>query len=114
MNAKKLFLGLLTATVVITPFATLKPASATDDVANSTINPTHGQTEMLLIAQAKGGGKNKEHTSNARPSTQEKHQKGQANKKKAQENKVYKQAKKSSKNKNLDKKTILKNTNNKN
>ncbi len=32
MNARQLFFGLLTATVVLTPFATLKPASATEQL----------------------------------------------------------------------------------
>ena len=34
MNARQLFFGLLTATVVLTPFATLKPASATKQSNN--------------------------------------------------------------------------------
>lgn len=34
MNAKRLFSGLLTATVVLAPFATLKPASATEQFNN--------------------------------------------------------------------------------
>jgi hypothetical protein len=104
MNAKKLFLGLLTATVVIIPFATSKPASASNNVSNSTFTPVHGLTGMLLMAKGKG----KAHTSNARPSTQEKHQKGQANKQNAQDNKLFQEAKKSSKYKNLSKDTIMK------
>jgi ribosomal protein S12 len=54
MNAKKLLIGLLTATVVITPFANLQPASATDNVTNSTVTPIQGQTGMLLMAKGKG------------------------------------------------------------
>jgi guanyl-specific ribonuclease Sa len=37
MNARQLFFGLLTATVVFTPFATLKPASATEQSNNQLI-----------------------------------------------------------------------------
>jgi guanyl-specific ribonuclease Sa len=55
MNAKKLFLGLLTATVVLTPFATLQPASA-GPRRNSTgdIQPTiskdsvHHRTKVVI------------------------------------------------------------------
>ena len=45
MNVRKFFFGLLTATVVLTPFATLKPASATEQFNNQ------------LIAQALSPGK---------------------------------------------------------
>lgn len=48
MNAKRLFLGLLTATVVLTPLAALKPASAkTITIANPKAN---------LIARGGGAG----------------------------------------------------------
>ena len=103
MNAEKLLsLGLLTVMVVTTPFATFNSANATDNIANSTVTPTHGQTEMLLA-----GNQKKEHTSNARPSTAEKHQKGEKAKKEAQINKAFKAAKlKDSK---LSKDTFLRN-----
>ena len=45
MNVRQFFFGLLTATVVMTPFATLKPASATEHFNNQ------------LIAQALSPGK---------------------------------------------------------
>lgn len=53
MNAKKLFLGLVTATVLMTPFATIQSASATDNIANSTVTAIDGQTEMLLAKGSK-------------------------------------------------------------
>jgi hypothetical protein len=107
MNAKKLLLGLLTATLVIIPFATLQPASATDNVTNSTVTPIHGQTGMLLMAKGKGKSQKKEHTSNARPSTAEKHQKGEKAKKDAQKNKSFQAAKKKGKYAKLSKTTIM-------
>jgi hypothetical protein len=102
MNARQLFFGLLTATVIITPFATFKPASATDNVANNTVTPIDGQTEMLLMAKG--------HTSNQSPSNREKHQKGEKAKKDAQINKEFKEAKK--KNPKLSKDTFLRNRKN--
>jgi hypothetical protein len=58
MNAKKLFLGLVTATVLMTPFATIQPASATDNIANSTVTAIDGQPEMLLAKGSKPKPKN--------------------------------------------------------
>ena len=110
MNARQLFFGLLTATVIITPFATFKPASATDNVTNNTVTPIHGQTEMLLMAKGGKADKNKEHTSNQSPSNAEKHQKGQKAKIDAQTNKEFKKAKK--KNSKLSKDTFLRNRKN--
>jgi guanyl-specific ribonuclease Sa len=54
MNAKKLFLGLLTATVVIIPFATLKPASAELTRRNSTgaIQQTISKDRLSPAAKA--------------------------------------------------------------
>ena len=62
MNVKKLWLGLLTATLVITPFTTFN-ASATERITNSTVTPIDGQTEMLLMAKGKKTDQKKEHTS---------------------------------------------------
>lgn len=54
MNSRQLFFGLLTATVVLAPFATLNPVSA--------------QSKKVV-----GG-----HSSSKSPSNQEKHQQGEA------------------------------------
>jgi hypothetical protein len=49
MNAKGLFFGFLTATLALTPLATLKPASAVEQFNQQTIQSAH--TEANLIAQ---------------------------------------------------------------
>lgn len=49
MNAKGLFFGFLTATLVLPPVATLKPASAVEQFNHQTIQSAH--TKANLIAR---------------------------------------------------------------
>jgi hypothetical protein len=74
---------------------------ANANVGTTAITPIDRQAETMLLA---GKGKKSEHTSNARPSTANKHQKGQTTKQNAQINKQFKEAKK--KNPKLDKKSF--------
>lgn len=49
MNAKRIFLGLLTATVVLTPLATLNPASA------RTITTANPKADLIARGGSRGG-----------------------------------------------------------
>jgi hypothetical protein len=48
VTAKKLSIALVTAIVATISFATLNPASATNNTANSTVAHGHNQPEILL------------------------------------------------------------------